>query len=143
MTQTKDVVVIQEALPHRPPFLFVDAVVERDLEKRSLVATKHITGDEPFFAGHFPQEPIMPGVLITEALAQAAGILLYELGIPNPLWLMNIHDAKYRQKVRPGALLTLKVQVFQSSAFAHKVRGVAYEATCRVSEAIMTLGRAK
>ncbi|EPP32338.1 fabA-like domain protein, partial [Chlamydia psittaci 84-8471/1] len=93
-------------LPHRYPFLLVDKVLSYDLEKRSIVAQKNVTINEPFFVGHFPEAPIMPGVLILESLAQAAGVLL-GLVLENDrnkrlALFLGIQKAKFRQAVKPG-----------------------------------------
>src|SRR3954467_3703198 len=96
------------ALPHRYPMLLVDRVESLDPDK-GIVAIKAVTINEPFFQGHFPGRPIMPGVLIVEALAQAAGVLAIEaLGLAGTgklVYFMAIEGAKFRQPVEPGALL--------------------------------------
>ncbi|ADZ18932.1 MULTISPECIES: 3-hydroxyacyl-ACP dehydratase FabZ [Chlamydia] len=101
-------------LPHRYPFLLVDKVLSYDLEKRSIVAQKNVTINEPFFVGHFPEAPIMPGVLILESLAQAAGVLL-GLVLENDrnkrlALFLGIQKAKFRQAVKPGDILTLSAE---------------------------------
>lgn len=101
-------------LPHRYPFLLVDRVLSYDLEKKSIVAQKNVTINEPFFVGHFPEVPIMPGVLILESLAQAAGVLL-GLVLENDrqkrlALFLGIQKAKFRQAVRPGDILMLKAE---------------------------------
>lgn len=101
-------------LPHRYPFLLVDRVLSYDLEKRSIVAQKNVTMNEPYFVGHFPRVPIMPGVLILESLAQAAGVLL-GLIIDNDrdkkiALFLGIQKAKFRQPVVPGDVLTLHAE---------------------------------
>jgi len=109
-----DVEGIQKLLPHRPPFLLVDRVVEFEAHKR-LVAWKGVTMNEPFFPGHFPGHPVMPGVLILEALAQAGALLaIMSLG-PSAhdkiTYLMGIDGAKFRKPVVPGDRLELHVEV--------------------------------
>src|SRR5687768_18526774 len=107
------------ALPHRYPMLLVDRVerIERDV---SITAIKAVTINEPFFQGHFPGRPIMPGVLIVEALAQAAGVLAVEsLGLANSgklVYFMAIDGAKFRTPVEPGVLLRLDVEFLQKRA---------------------------
>ena len=101
-------------LPHRYPFLLVDRVLSYDLEKKSIVAQKNVTINEPFFVGHFPEIPIMPGVLILESLSQAAGVLL-GLILENDrhkrlALFLGIQKAKFRQAVRPGDVLTLHAE---------------------------------
>lgn len=123
-----DVVEIQKLLPHRYPFLLVDRVVEIDPSKK-LVAYKNVTANEQFFNGHFPGHPVMPGVLILEALAQAAAILAYKSANLNPaewvVYLMSIDGAKFRRPVVPGDRLTLTVEVLRNKTNIWKQRGVA------------------
>jgi 3-hydroxyacyl-[acyl-carrier-protein] dehydratase len=109
-----DVEGIQRLLPHRPPFLLVDRVVEFEPHKR-LVGWKGVTMNEPFFPGHFPGHPVMPGVLILEALAQAGALLaIMSLG-PSAedklTYLMGIDGAKFRKPVVPGDRLELHLEV--------------------------------
>ncbi|WP_100934488.1 3-hydroxyacyl-ACP dehydratase FabZ [Candidatus Chlamydia corallus] len=100
-----------DLLPHRYPFLLVDKVLSYDIEKRSITAQKNVTINEPFFVGHFPNAPIMPGVLILEALAQAAGVLiglvLEDDKNKRIALFLGIQKAKFRQAVRPGDVLAL------------------------------------
>jgi len=123
-----DVVEIQKLLPHRYPFLLVDRVVEIDPAKK-LVAYKNVTANEQFFNGHFPGHPVMPGVLILEALAQAAAILAYKSANLNPsefvVYLMSIDGAKFRKPVVPGDRVTLTVEVLRNKTNIWKQRGVA------------------
>lgn len=106
--ETKEIVKI---LPHRYPFLLVDRIVDLDLEKGTIVGQKNLTINEAFFQGHFPDAPIMPGVLILEALAQTGGVLLHLKCNPNKIAvLLNINNAKFRHPVRPGDVLYLKAQ---------------------------------
>ena len=121
-----DVRRVMEALPHRYPMLLVDRVerLERDV---SITAIKAVTINEPFFQGHFPGRPIMPGVLIVEALAQAAGVLAVEsLGLAGSgklVYFMAIDGAKFRLPVEPGCLLTLEVEFVQKRASVCKFAG--------------------
>ncbi|MFL6766130.1 MAG: 3-hydroxyacyl-ACP dehydratase FabZ, partial [Sphingomicrobium sp.] len=107
-----DIKRVMAALPHRYPMLLLDRVESIDPEK-GIVAIKAVTINEPFFQGHFPARPIMPGVLIVEALAQAAGVLAVEaLGLAGTgklVYFMAIEGAKFRQPVEPGVLLRLEV----------------------------------
>ena len=113
-----DVTRVMAALPHRYPMLLVDRVLrlERDV---SITAIKAVTINEQFFQGHFPGRPIMPGVLIVEALAQAAGVLAVEsLGLAGSgklVYFMAIDGAKFRLPVEPGCLLTLDVALSRSA----------------------------
>jgi 3-hydroxyacyl-[acyl-carrier-protein] dehydratase len=117
---------VMAALPHRYPMLLVDRVESLDLEK-GIVAIKAVTINEPFFMGHFPARPIMPGVLIVEALAQAAGVLAIEaLGLAGSgklVYFMAIDGAKFRQPVEPGVLLRLEVEFVQKRATVCKFAG--------------------
>ncbi|MGR9106312.1 MAG: 3-hydroxyacyl-ACP dehydratase FabZ [Gammaproteobacteria bacterium] len=108
-----DILKIREYLPHRYPFLMVDRVLECEPGKR-LVAIKNVTHNEPFFQGHFPRKPIMPGVLIMEALAQATGLLASEslpdvLGKGMTYYLVGLDKARFKRPVVPGDQLTLEV----------------------------------
>lgn len=102
---------IMKILPHRYPFLLVDRIVELDLEKGVIVGQKNLTINEAFFQGHFPGAPIMPGVLILEALAQTGGVLLHLRSNPDKIAvLLNINNAKFRHPVRPGDVLFLRAE---------------------------------
>ncbi len=104
---------ILELLPHRYPMLLVDRVLEINPEANEVVAEKFVSINEPFFAGHFPDHPIMPGVLIVEALAQTAGIgVRYreESSRQKGLVLAGVNKARFRKPVRPGSVLTLHVR---------------------------------
>lgn len=103
---------IRKLLPHRYPFLLIDKVIE--IDKKHCVAVKNVTVNEPFFPGHFPQEPVMPGVLQVEAMAQAAGVLVLNyLEEPEKYstYFLKIDNVKFRQKVVPGATLLLNVSL--------------------------------
>src|SRR4030095_1625132 len=121
-----DIKRVMAALPHRYPMLLVDRVESLDPDK-GITAIKAVTINEPFFQGHFPSRPIMPGVLIVEALAQAAGVLAVEaLGLAGSgklVYLMAIEGAKFRQPVEPGVLLRLDVEFVQKRATVCKFRG--------------------
>lgn len=113
-----DILQIQEFLPHRYPFLLVDKVIECEPGVR-LVGVKNVTYNEPFFQGHFPQKPIMPGVLILEALAQATGLLASEtapdvLGKGMIYYLVGIDKAKFKRPVVPGDQLMLEAKFIKS-----------------------------
>jgi 3-hydroxyacyl-[acyl-carrier-protein] dehydratase len=118
---------IQNILPHRYPFLLVDGVVE--VSKEKIRAYKNVSFNEPHFSGHFPGNPVMPGVLIVEALAQAGGILAHASGVFDPqkqvLLFMTIDSAKFRRPVRPGDRLDLEVIPLRSGGRVWKMKGVA------------------
>ena len=136
-----DVRRVMAALPHRYPMLLVDRVEELILD-RSIAAIKAVTINEGFFQGHFPDRPIMPGVLIVEALAQAAGILAVEsLGLAGSgklVYFMAIDGAKFRQPVEPGVLLRLEVAFVQKRATVCKFAGRASVAGKLAAEANFT-----
>jgi 3-hydroxyacyl-[acyl-carrier-protein] dehydratase len=121
-----DIKRVMAALPHRYPMLLIDRVERLDPEK-GITAIKAVTINEPFFQGHFPARPIMPGVLIVEALAQAAGVLAVEaLGLAGSgklVYFMAIEGAKFRQPVEPGVLLRLDVEFVQKRAAVCKFAG--------------------
>jgi 3-hydroxyacyl-[acyl-carrier-protein] dehydratase len=121
-----DVTRVLAALPHRYPMLLVDRV-EEIIPDRSIAAIKAVTFNEGFFQGHFPGRPIMPGVLIVEALAQAAGVLAVEsLGLSGSgklVYFMAIEEAKFRKPVEPGVLLRLEVEFVQKRARVCKFAG--------------------
>ena len=109
-----DINAIRRMLPHRPPFLLVDRIFHRD--EQSVAGIKNVTMNEPFFVGHFPEEPVMPGVLIVEAIAQCSGILV--LGtVPDPenysTYFMKIDGAKFKRKVVPGDTLQFEIQLLE------------------------------
>ncbi|MGA1030719.1 MAG: 3-hydroxyacyl-ACP dehydratase FabZ, partial [Flavobacteriaceae bacterium] len=108
----KDVNGIMEMLPHRPPFLLVDKIFE--LSDTHVVGIKNVTMNEPFFVGHFPGEPVMPGVLQIEAMAQCGGILLLST-VPNPdaylTFFMKIDKVRFKRPVHPGDTLVFKLDL--------------------------------
>ena len=117
---------IMELLPHRYPFLFVDRIVEWEPGKR-IVGIKNVTINEPFFQGHFPGHPIMPGVLIVEALAQTGGILaLKEMGGGKRIaYFTGIDNCKFRRPVVPGDQLRLEITVIANKGPVWKMHGEA------------------
>ena len=118
---------ILDAIPHRYPFLLVDRIVELEARRR-VVAIKNVTFNEPFFPGHFPGAPVMPGVLIIESLAQAGAVLLLH-DMPDRdsklIYFTGIDKARFRRTVVPGDQLRLSLEVVQLRSNACKMRGVA------------------
>jgi 3-hydroxyacyl-[acyl-carrier-protein] dehydratase len=124
---TMDIVQIMSILPHRYPFLLIDRVIELERKTR-IVAIKNVTINEPHFAGHFPDYPIMPGVLMVEAIAQTGGALLLTEFPDRADKLMvftGIDSAKFRRPVVPGDQLRIEVTVLNWRSNACKMRGVA------------------
>lgn len=125
-TLSFDINQIIHILPHRYPFLLVDRVLEVDLEKNYVLAQKNVTINEAFFQGHFPGAPIMPGVLILEALAQAGGILVHLKGSGDKIAiLLSVNQAKFRQPVKPGDVLYLRGQGLHFSSKGGRVKAEA------------------
>ncbi len=119
-----DIREIESLLPHRFPFLLVDRVIEMDIGKKA-VGIKNVTINEGFFQGHFPGNPIMPGVLIIEALAQLAGILAFHSGVVkgSSVYFMSIEKAKFRKPVTPGDQVQLETNVLQHRGNVWKFAG--------------------
>src|SRR5580700_5951933 len=123
---TLDVNEIRQILPHRYPFLLVDRIVE--LEPERIVGIKNVTLNEPFFAGHFPDFPVMPGVLIIEAMAQTAGVLVLKTIADRAnklVLLVAVENARFRRPVVPGDCLRMEMKVLKRKASVAKMAGVA------------------
>jgi len=123
-------------MPHNYPFLLVDRVVEFEPQKR-IVGIKNVTFNEPFFPGHFPGKPIMPGVLIIEALAQTAGILAFKSfpGLKGDVRFIGIDKARFRKPVTPGDQLRLSLEVVKHRREIWVFDGQAYVDEKKVAEA--------
>ena len=119
-----DIKEIQKFLPHRYPFLLVDRITEMNPRVKA-VGIKNVTINELFFQGHFPGQPIMPGVLIIEAMAQVAGVLAFNSGATpgNSVYFMSIEKAKFRRPVVPGDQIKLEVNVLQHRGNVWKFSG--------------------
>jgi 3-hydroxyacyl-[acyl-carrier-protein] dehydratase len=135
-----DILEIFKILPHRYPFLLIDRVLELDRMKR-IVAMKNVTINEPFFQGHFPDKPIMPGVLIVEAIAQAGGLLLLT-EVPNRdemlMVFTGIEKARFRRPVVPGDQVRIEVEVKAWRITAARLEGKAYVGDKVAAEATVT-----
>ncbi len=131
-----DVNEIREILPHRYPFLLVDRIIE--LEAERIVGIKNVTVNEPFFQGHFPEFPVMPGVMIVEAMAQTAGILVLR-SIPDRdkklVFLVSVDAARFRKPVVPGDQLRIEMKVIRRKGTVAKMAGTATVNGVLVAEA--------
>ncbi|GFO70724.1 3-hydroxyacyl-[acyl-carrier-protein] dehydratase FabZ [Geomonas limicola] len=133
-----DITQIMEILPHRYPFLMVDRVLEIEPGKR-VVAIKNVTMNEPFFQGHFPGHPVMPGVLIIEAMAQVAAIMAYLATDDNEKdkvsYFMAIDNARFRKPVKPGDTLRIEIETLFYKRGIWSVAGKTYVGDTLVTEA--------
>ncbi len=120
-----DVNIIQKILPHRYPFLLVDKVLEANENK--VIGIKNVTINEPFFQGHFPGHPIMPGVLILEAMAQVGGVgaLTLKENVGKLAYFLTINNAKFRKPVLPGDVLRIEIDLLKAKLGVMKIHGVA------------------
>lgn len=130
---------IMKVLPHRYPFLLIDRVLSVSMEE-GVVALKNVTINEDFFCGHFPGHPVMPGVLIVEAMAQAAGVLVMNTteGVSpeeHVVYFMSIEEAHFRKPVTPGDALYLHVQIIKNRGMVWKMKGEARVDGVRVADA--------
>lgn len=130
-----DIMEIQKRLPHRYPFLLVDRLLEVEPGKRA-VAIKQVSINEPYFQGHFPEYPVMPGVLIVEALAQTSGLAMISPEAEGQLaFLAGLDKVRFREQVRPGDTLRLETEILRMRAGMAKVAGKAYVGETLVAEA--------
>ncbi len=129
---------ILKSIPHRYPLLLVDKIIAME-ENKSIVGIKNVTFNEPHFTGHFPNKPIMPGVLIIEAMAQTASIMVMNSGgrslEDNLVYFMSIDNAKFRKPVIPGDVLELNIEVIQNRGAVWKMFGIARVEGIKVAEA--------
>lgn len=125
-----DINEIMTLIPHRYPFLLLDRIIDMELGK-SVVALKNISMNEPFFTGHFPNRPVMPGVLMLESMAQAAAVLAYKSTNTKPsdgilFYFATIENARFKRVVIPGDQLRLEVKVLRAKLDVWKLEGCAY-----------------
>lgn len=137
-----DIEKIMKLLPHRYPFLLIDKIIELDVNAKKIIAIKNVTINEPFFQGHFPNKPIMPGVLILEAMAQAAGICALEadknLQDGKLFFFLTIENAKFRIPVVPGDVLRIEATISKSRGPIQRFDCLAYVENKLVTEASLT-----
>lgn len=145
MEKAYDIQAIMKFLPHRYPFILVDRIVAL-VRGETITALKNVTINEPFFQGHFPTYPIMPGVLIVEAMAQAAGVLAIE-SLPEeqqgrPVLFMGLDKVKFRKPVVPGDQLLLEIQIlkFRSNIIKASAKALVEENVVAEAELLATLG---
>lgn len=133
---------IMEVLPHRYPFQLVDRIVELDMETGRVVGLKNVTINEPFFQGHFPGNPVMPGVLQMEAMAQVAGVMLNSRdgNQGKTAYFMSMNKVKFRKMVVPGDQLRFEVVPVRMRSRMATVHGKAYVGDDLVSEGELTFG---
>ncbi|HEA69710.1 MAG TPA: 3-hydroxyacyl-ACP dehydratase FabZ [Desulfobacterales bacterium] len=138
MKKVYDIVEIMKLLPHRYPFLLIDKIIELEPGKK-VVALKNVTINEPFFQGHFPEMPIMPGVLIIEGMGQAGGVLAFET-MPverrgDRIYFMGMDKVRFRKPVLPGDQLIFQVKIIKLRSKVVKMFGEAFVSEKRVAEA--------
>ena len=131
---------IMEILPHRYPFLMVDRITEMDVEAGTVTGLKNLTMNEEFFQGHFPGNPVMPGVLQMEAMAQVAGVMLNSRGgnEGRVAYFMSMNKVKFRKMVTPGDQLRMEISPLRIRSRMATVQGKAYVGDDLVSEAELT-----
>ena len=138
MSKTINIEQIIKLIPHRYPILLVDKIIYLEPNKK-IIAIKNVTFNEPHFMGHFPEKPIMPGVLIIEAMAQASSVMVSHSGNFNPeeklVYFMSIDNVKFRKPVVPGDVLELHIEVIQNRGAVWKFAGTAIVDGQKVTQA--------
>ena len=139
MEKPYDILAIMDRLPHRFPFLLIDRILEL-VPGKKVVAVKNVTINEPFFQGHFPNEPVMPGVLIVEAMAQAGAVLVLDSVDKEKrgqmfFYFSAMDKVRFRKKVVPGDQLILELELLRKRSTAAKMTGIARVEGVRVAEA--------
>lgn len=147
MSTAMDIQQVLKLLPHRYPFLLIDKVLSYT-PGQSLTALKNVTCNEPFFPGHFPQRPVMPGVLIVEAMAQATGLLAYagsqaQSANRGLYYLVGIDDARFKQPVQPGDQLLIEVTLERNVRDVWKFNGTAKVDGKLAASAVILCARGK
>lgn len=142
-TSSLDTIEIQELLrllPHRYPFLLIDRIIDIDSDDRA-TGIKNVTFNEPYFVGHFPGQPIMPGVLMIEAMAQTCGAIVtkrYYAGTSRFIYFMTIDEAKFRRPVIPGDVLQIKVEKQRERGTIYRYRCEAYVGRDKAAQAVIS-----
>ena len=136
-----DIKDIMKILPHRYPMLLVDKIIEFE-ENRRIVGVKNLTVNEPFFQGHFPDNPVMPGVLMVEAIAQVGGILMFnnEARLNKPAFFLGVDNARFRKAAVPGDVLTLEVTVTKLKSRVAQLHGTVKIGSETAAEADIMFG---
>ncbi|MGB0843504.1 MAG: 3-hydroxyacyl-ACP dehydratase FabZ [Alphaproteobacteria bacterium] len=119
---------IKKRIPHRYPFLLIDRVIDINVEEQTAVAIKAVSGNEPFFEGHFPSKPIMPGVLTVEAMAQTAAVFVTEAvdaATGKLVFFMTVDKARFRRPITPGDQIRIEVKLLRSKGSVYRFEGKA------------------
>lgn len=126
--KTLEITDIKKRIPHRYPFLLIDRVIDINVEEQTAVALKAVSGNEPFFEGHFPTKPIMPGVLTVEAMAQTAAVFVteaVEAAVGKLVFFMTVDKARFRRPITPGDQVRVEVKLLRSKGSVYRFEGKA------------------
>lgn len=135
-----DQLAIKAVLPHRDPFLWIDAIATIDAAKKEIVGVSHFSSTCTLYQGHFPQHPITPGVLVLEAMAQTGGVLIHLNGYHKIAMLLSVEKAKFRVAVPPGSTLFHHITILRLSAHGGRVQAVSWREGVKVAEAQLGFG---